>query len=80
VRHAEGGLSELLQRGGIQLGDVSVGAQGGQSAGGNTPQTQARSQPPAAQGTRDTGADTDAAPIGPLRPRRDGNRPLDLFV
>ena len=80
VRHAEGGLSELLQRSGIQLGDVSVGSQGGQSAGGDTPQTQARSQPPAATGTRGTGADTEAAPIAPLRPRRDGNRPLDLFV
>jgi flagellar hook-length control protein FliK len=79
ARHAEGGLSELLQRGGIQLGDVSVGSQSGQSAGGNAQQAHARSQPGAFTGQRGNGSDP-SAPVAPLRPRMDGNRPLDLFV
>lgn len=78
ARHAESGLAELLQRGGIQLGDVSVGSHSGQSAGGQGPQH--RSQPPSFSGHRVAGTDTSAAPLAPLRPRQDGNRPLDLFV
>jgi flagellar hook-length control protein FliK len=80
ARHAEGGLSELLQRGGIQLGDVSVGSQSGQSGSSHPQQTQARGQPTALSGNRGSRGDADAAPIAPLQPRRDGNRPLDLFV
>lgn len=80
ARHAEGGLAELLQRGGIQLGDVSVGSHSGQSAGGHAPQAQVRSQAPIATGHRGGGTDTTAAPMAPLQPRKDGNRPLDLFV
>jgi flagellar hook-length control protein FliK len=80
ARHAEGGLAELLQRGGIQLGDVSVGSHSGQSAGGQPQQAPVRSQPSAATGHRGGGTDTTAAPMAPLQPRKDGNRPLDLFV
>lgn len=80
VRHAESGLSELLQRGGIQLGDVSVGSQSGQSSGSNAQQAQPRSPTGPSIGTPGASADTEAAPIAALRPRRDGNRPLDLFV
>lgn len=78
ARHAESSLAELLQRGGIQLGDVSVGSHSGQSAGGQGPQP--RSQPPSFAGHRVAGAETSAAALAPLQPRRDGNRPLDLFV
>jgi flagellar hook-length control protein FliK len=80
ARHADGSLSELLQRGGIQLGDVSVGSQNGQSAGSHSQQAQVRSQPSAAPGQRGSSSDADAMPSAALQPRRDGNRPLDMFV
>ncbi len=80
ARHAEGGLSELLQRGGIQLGDVSVGSHSGQSAGGQAQQAPVRSQPSALPGHRGAGAESTAAPVATLQPRKDGSRPLDLFV
>lgn len=76
---AEGTLADLLQRGGIQLGDVSVSDQRGQQG----------QQGPAAPSGRPAGpsarADTAAAPAGSAvpatpRPRSDGSRPLDLFV
>ena len=80
-RHAEG-LAELLQRGGIQLGDVSVGSQTSQSAGQDAQQAAGRNLPNAAGASRvkGTGTVTDAVPAAPLRPRSDGSRPLDLFV
>lgn len=79
ARHAQGNLSELLQRSGLQLGDVSVGPQGGQAGRGE------------GQGGRPSGATRPVGPRGgdsvaeagapvPPRPRSDGNRPLDLFV
>lgn len=70
-------LGELLQRSGIDLGAVSVGAQG-QQAGQDHP---ARApQGPAAQRTaREADASTSPA-AQPPRPRADGSRPLDLFV
>lgn len=79
---AEGSLADLLQRGGIQLGDVSVSDQRGQPG-------QQGQQGPAAPTARPGGpsarADTVAAPAGGAtpptpRPRSDGSRPLDLFV
>ena len=81
-RHAEGGLAELLQRGGIQLGDVSVGSQSGQPAGQDAQQASGRHPPTTGSAPRGkgTGTDTDAVPGVPLRPRSDGSRPLDLFV
>jgi hypothetical protein len=76
---AEGTLADLLQRGGIQLGDVSVSDQRGQQ-GQDGPAT-----PPARPGAPSARADTAAAPAGSAvpatpRPRSDGSRPLDLFV
>lgn len=76
---AEGALSDLLQRGGIQLGDVSVSDQRGQQ-GQDGP-----AAPPARPGASSARADSAAAPAGNAtaptpRPRSDGSRPLDLFV
>lgn len=73
-------LGELLQRSGVELGSVSVGAQGqhGQhaSSGGSAPRS--ASPEPAARGER---ADAAATPVAaPVRPRTDGSRPLDVFA
>lgn len=78
-QNAEGTLADLLQRGGIQLGDVSVSDQRGQQ-GQEGPAT-----PVARPGAPSGRAETAAAPAGPAvpvapRPRSDGSRPLDLFV
>ena len=78
VDHAQGSLGELLQRSGIQLGDVSVGAQNGQGAGSDARHTTSRSGP--AGRVERSGAAVSEAPITPLRPRTDGNRPLDTFA
>jgi hypothetical protein len=80
MRHAEDGLSELLRRGGIQLGDVSVGAQSGQANGGEARQPSGRNQPPATSRAQGTAAHAESPQSTPLPPRRDGSRPLDLFV
>ncbi len=79
--NASGSLSELLERGGIQLGNVSVGAQ----SQGQERQGQSTPRPPStstagrmgASGAA-TGEDT-RLPQTPMR-RSDGSRPLDLFV
>ena len=78
AQDASGSLGELLQRSGIQLGSVSVGAQS-QQHGGNgrapepTPSTLARGRPA-------TGSETGTPAATVVRPRSDGSRPLDLFV
>jgi len=78
TQDASGSLGEMLQRSGIQLGSVSVGAQN-QQQGGNgrapeqTPTTLARGRPA-------TGGETSTPPAPVVRPRSDGSRPLDLFV
>lgn len=70
-------LGDLLQRSGIDLGAVSVGAQG-QQAGQDHP---ARApQGPAAQRTAREADTSTSAAAQPPRPRADGSRPLDLFV
>lgn len=80
LRHgAEGALADLLQRGGIQLGDVSVSDQRGQQG------QQGPAAAPARPGMPSGRAEAAAAPAGsampaPPRPRSDGSRPLDLFV
>lgn len=79
ARHAQGNLSELLQRSGLQLGDVSVGPQGGQPGGGDGPGARPSGAPrPIAP--RGGGSVTEAATPSVPRPRSDGSRPLDLFV
>ena len=78
VDHAQGSLGELLQRSGIQLGDVSVGAQNGQGGGSDARHSAGRSSP--AGRVERSGPAVSEAPITPLRPRTDGNRPLDTFA
>jgi hypothetical protein len=83
-QNAGDSLSDMLQRSGIRLGDVSVGAQTGQQPGGGQ---QAQTPPRNAASTAGTdevgathGTESGPAPTGSLRPRSDGSRPLDLFV
>lgn len=83
ARDAQGTLSDMLQRSGIQLGDVSVSAQNGQGGGqhGQSPSS-ATPRPSASPVGRSEGpqaGDAGGTPA-PQRPRTDGNRPLDLFV
>jgi flagellar hook-length control protein FliK len=75
-------LSDMLERGGIQLGQVSVGAQSQQSnRQGDAEARHAvsaaarRNSTPATAGASDEGLRTATAPR-----RSDGSRPLDLFV
>lgn len=74
-------LGEWLQRSGIELGSVSVGAQG--DASGQQAQGQAASRGPQArrgEAASSTTGGAEPAPPPVQRPRTDGNRPLDLFV
>lgn len=72
-------LGELLQRSGIDLGGVSVGAQGQQA--GQDPSTRTPQGQTAPVAHRGREADAPAASTAqPPRPRADGSRPLDLFV
>ena len=73
-------LADLLQRSGIQLGDVSVGSQGQQHRQGEPGEP--RPQPPGnvRSGSAHT-ATTAPAPVAVApRPRSDGSQPLDMFV
>ena len=75
-------LSDMLERGGIQLGQVSVGAQSQQS--NRQGDAEARHTVPAAARRNATSAtasgnDEGLRPAAPPR-RSDGSRPLDLFV
>lgn len=81
AQHAGSELSDLLQRGGIQLGDVNVSAQNGQS-GGEAPSRHAgRALPPVSRASAaGDAAATAPQATAPRPPRRDDNRPLDLFV
>lgn len=78
-QNAEGALTNLLQREGIQLGDVSVSDQGGQHSRDGAPAQTTRTGAPSARPDAAAASATDATP--PLSQRRnDGSRPLDLFV
>lgn len=73
---ASDALAELLQRSGIQLGQVSVGSQG-QQHGHSTQHTPTVSRGEVVGRVDATApAPTASAP----RPRADGSQPLDLFV
>lgn len=78
---ASASLGDMLQRSGIELTDVSVGAQtggGGQSPSSHQPGTGAPAQTP---GRIAREAPDQPAPAVPAaRPRSDGSRPLDLFA
>jgi flagellar hook-length control protein FliK len=83
AQQANQSLATLLERSGIALADVSVGAQQQrqQAGGGGEPQ---RGGGSASAGRSERGTDADSArPTRPvaLQPlRADGSRPLDLFV
>lgn len=72
-------LGELLQRSGIDLGGVSVGAQGQQTGQDQPARAPQGTGTPAAQRGREADAPA-ASAAQPPRPRADGSRPLDLFV
>ncbi|MCW5654303.1 flagellar hook-length control protein FliK [Hydrogenophaga sp.] len=72
--HAGDALADLMQRSGIQLGNVSVGGQSAQQQDGLP-----RHTPTVQRGDTLDRADT-PAPSTPQRPRTDGSRPLDVFA
>lgn len=80
AREAGATLGELLQRSGMELGSVSVGGQhtpsSQQQTGGQAGQPGQQSASPS---PRRTAAGPEAAATPPAQ-RRDGSRPLDLFV
>lgn len=83
AQHADSDLPELLRRGGLQLGDVNVSAQNGERGDDSPARQPGRELPAVARaGSAARGGDVaaPAAPTTPRPPRRDGNRPLDLFV
>ncbi len=71
---ASDALAELMQRSGIQLGQVSVGAQGQQHGG------QAQHTPTVSRGEVAGREGSPSEVPKPIQPRADGSRPLDLFV
>ena len=78
--HAPGALSELLQREGIQLGDMSVGGQHAGSGQRDTPTPPARPTPAATASRPEASGAAPATPAARTGPGRDDSRPLDLFV
>lgn len=78
AQDAGGSLGELLQRSGIQLGSVSVGAQNQQQGEPGRPHvlTPAQTRSRTAEGSETTAIKAPTV----QRPRSDGSRPLDLFV
>ena len=76
-------LSDLLQRSGIQLGGVSVGAQQqgqGQPGQPGEPGSQAGTRGARAPAASDAGAAASVQAPAQPRPRSDGSQPLDMFV
>ncbi len=86
AQQANQSLASLLERSGIALADVSVGAQqrqpGGQGAGGEPGQGQGTAQNGRSTLGRADAADPAMATRSLAQPatRADGSRPLDLFV
>jgi flagellar hook-length control protein FliK len=87
LQHNAGGtLSDLMQRGGVQLGGVSVGAQSQQSGGQSGSSGGAPARVGASSGRHASSANTTHAPGDMLRPRNpaslrsDGGPSLDLFA
>lgn len=76
--HAGESLGDLLNKSGMQLGGVSVGAQGQQGSRGD-------GAPARQNGVRGVGSGSQAAAAAPSRPvqaapRADGSQPLDVFA
>lgn len=86
AQQANQSLASLLERSGIALADVSVGAQnrqpGGQGASGDPGQGQGQGTGQGARGAigRAEGSDPTTRPVAQPAMRADGSRPLDLFV
>jgi hypothetical protein len=81
AENAAPSLGELLQRSGIELADVSVGAQ--TPDGGHPPPSRQPGSGPAPLSGGRAARSVDEAPEAaatPVRPRSDGSRPLDLFA
>ena len=79
-QNAGGTLAELLEQGGLQLGQVHVGAQNRQAGQDAAADHRARSGH-APRVRSDAISTADTSPLSPpARPRSDGSRPLDLFV
>jgi len=77
--NADQSLADMLQRSGIQLAGVSVGAQGqGSDRRASSDETTAQRVGRASQRVTDTPVPPGPTRTAPLRP--DGSRPLDLFV
>ncbi len=78
-------LGDLLQRGGLQLGGVSVGAQNqgqgqGQTQNSDGGHARTEASAPSAADRADTRATTEINAEATQAVRQDGSRPLDLFV
>lgn len=76
-------LSDLLQRSGIQLGGVSVGAQQqgqGQPGQPGEPGSQTGTRGARAPAASDAAAASSVQAPAQPRPRSDGSQPLDMFV
>lgn len=71
-------LADLMQRGGIQLGSVSVGSQGQPQGGGSQAHVATEQTPRAAQRQPAPPQAVSREPIE--RTRADGSRPLDVFA
>lgn len=84
AQQANQSLASLLERSGIALADVSVGAQnrqpGGQGASGEPGQGQGTGQGARGAIGRAEGSDPTTRPVAQPAMRADGSRPLDLFV
>lgn len=78
AQDASKALGDLLERSGIQLGNVSVGAQNQQQGQPGRSPEPAPNHPRGRAATGNDGAPA-TAPLE-QRPRSDGSRPLDLFV
>ena len=81
AENAAPSLGELLQRSGIELADVSVGAQ--TPDGGQPPPSRQPGSGPAPLSGGRAARSVDEAPEAaatPVRPRSDGSRPLDLLA
>jgi hypothetical protein len=79
AQEASQSLGDLLERSGIQLGNVSVGAQSQQPDDPGRAPTQQATTSARGRAAGNSDHTATAAPVEP-RLRSDGSRPLDLFV
>ena len=77
--NAGASLADLMQRSGIQLGNVSVGSQGQQPGGDGQPRSDAGPRM-ASLGRAGAAAEPASRPLPQQPLRSDGSRPLDVFA